>query len=86
MSIRIFNEPLAQILVKTPVPGLATGLGELPRFRSELGIFVGVVPALRTNGLSGGFGAEQTSPGALGGLDINVRIGLGIEGVLNEVG
>jgi len=81
-----FNEPLAQILVKTPVPGLATGLGELPRFRSELGIFVGVVPALRTNGLSGGFGAEQTSPGALGGLDINVRIGLGIEGVLNESG
>jgi len=79
-------EPLAQILVKTPVPGLATGLGELPRFRSELGIFVGVVPALRTNGLSGGFGAEQTSPGALGGLDINVRIGLGIEGVLNEAG
>ena len=79
-------DPLAQILIKTPVPGLATGLGELPRFRSELGIFIGVVPALRTNGLSGGFGAEQTSPGALGGLDINVRIGLGIEGVLNEAG
>ncbi|MCW8803491.1 MAG: hypothetical protein OQK57_03750, partial [Ignavibacteriaceae bacterium] len=75
-------EPLAQILVLTPVPGLATGLGELPRFRSELGLFVGVVPALRTNGLSGGFGADQTTAGALGGLDLNVRFGLGIEGVL----
>jgi len=79
-------DPLAKILVKTPVPGLATGLGELPRFRSELGLFIGVVPALRTNGLSGGFGANQTKAGALGGLDINVRFGLGIEGVLNESG
>jgi hypothetical protein len=79
-------DPLARILVKTPVPGLATGLGELPRFRSELGLFIGVVPALRTNGLSGGFGADQTKAGALGGLDINVRFGLGIEGVLNESG
>ena len=31
--------PLAKILVTTPVPGLATGLGELPRFRTELGLY-----------------------------------------------
>jgi hypothetical protein len=79
-------DPLAQILVKTPVPGLATGIGELPRFRSELGLFLGVVPALRTNGINGGFGADQTTAGGLGGLDINIRLGLGIEGVLNESG
>lgn len=77
---------LADVLVKTPVPGLATGLGELPRFKAELGLFIGVVSDLRTSALSGGFGVNQTSAGAVGGLDINIRIGLGIEGVLNEAG
>ena len=79
-------EPLRDVLIKTPVPGLATGLGELPRFKAELGLFVGVAPAIRTNGISGGFGTTQTSAGGLFGLDISVRVGLGIEGVLNEAG
>jgi hypothetical protein len=80
------RQMLSDVLVKTPVPGLATGLGELPRFRTELGLFIGVVPSLRTSAISGGFGVEQKNAGAVGGLDINVRIGLGIEGVLNESG
>jgi len=77
---------LAEVLVQTPVPGLATGLGELPRFKAELGLFIGVASDLRTNGLNGGFGAEQTTAGAVGGLDLNIRFGLGIEGVINESG
>jgi len=77
---------LAEVLVQTPVPGLATGLGELPRFKTELGLFIGVASDLRTNGVSGGFGIDQTTAGAIGGLDLNVRFGLGIEGVLNEAG
>jgi hypothetical protein len=77
---------LADVLVQTPAPGLATGLGELPRFKAELGLFIGVASDLRTNGLDGGFGAQQTTAGAVGGLDLNVRFGLGIEGVLNESG
>ncbi|MEJ2194751.1 MAG: hypothetical protein P8X73_07835, partial [Ignavibacteriaceae bacterium] len=77
---------LAEVLVQTPVPGLATGLGELPRFKAELGLFIGVASDLRTNGLNGGFGVDQTTAGAVGGLDLNVRFGLGIEGVINESG
>jgi len=77
---------LAEVLVQTPVPGLAGGLGELPRFKAELGLFVGVATDIRTNGLNGGFGVDQTTAGAVGGLDLNVRFGLGIEGVINEAG
>ena len=45
--------PCAEILVTTPVPGLATGLGELPRFSAEFGTFIGVVSAVRGNGIMG---------------------------------
>ena len=34
-------EVLVPIIVQTPVPALATGKGELPRFRGELGAFLG---------------------------------------------
>jgi hypothetical protein len=81
-----FRDPLGKVLLKTPVPGLATGLGELPRFRSELGVFIGVVSAIKANTVGGGFGEGQETAGAVGGLDITVRLGLGIEGVLNEAG
>ena len=77
---------LSDVLTDTPVPGLATGLGELPRFKAELGLFIGVASDIRTNGLDGGFGVDQTTAGAVGGLDLNVRFGLGIEGVINESG
>lgn len=77
---------LDAVLVQTPVPGLANGLGELPRFKAELGLFMGIASDLRTNGLSGGFGVNQTTAGAVGGLDLNIRFGLGIEGVINESG
>ncbi len=77
---------LAEVLIETPVPGLATGLGELPRFKAELGVFIGMASDVRTNGLNGGFGVDQNTAGAVGGLDLNARIGLGIEGVINESG
>jgi len=77
---------IADVLVQTPVPGLATGLGELPRFRAELGMFIGVVPALRGATVNGGFGIEQKTPGGVGGIDVAIRLGIGLEGVLNESG
>jgi hypothetical protein len=79
-------EPLASILVPTPVPGLATGLGELPRFRAELGLFIGAVSAVRGNTVVGGFGVNQNNPGAIGGIDAGIRLGLGIEGVMHGGG
>lgn len=79
-------ESLAEILVTTPVPGLATGLGEFPRFRSELGMYIGVVSAVRGNALSSGFATTQNQPGANGGIDAGIRLGLGLEGVMHGGG
>jgi hypothetical protein len=81
-----FSDMFKQVLFTTPIPGLATGAGEIPRFRSELGAFVGFAPAVRINLLSGGFGLEQQTIGAVPGLEVALHLGLGMEGVLNESG
>jgi hypothetical protein len=77
---------LGEIIKATPLPGLGEGDGELPRFRSELGPFIGIAPAARASLMLGGFGNSQTSSGMMGGLDIGVRLGLGLAGVLSESG
>lgn len=77
---------LKSIFLKTPIPGLSEGLGEFPRFRAEVGSFVGFSPAMRGWLLSGGFGPEQKSVGVSGGLEVSVRYGIGLDGVLNESG
>jgi hypothetical protein len=77
---------LGEIIKATPIPGLGEGDGELPRFRSELGPFIGITPAARASVMGGGFGSGQTATGMMGGLDIGVRIGLGLAGVLSESG
>ena len=76
----------AETLLDTPIPALGSGMGELPRFRAELGPFIGFAPAAFVGGTSGGFGAEQTEVGTMGGLSLAFRVGLGIEGVINEAG
>ena len=74
------------IIEQTPVPALGPGSGELPRFHAELGPFVGVSAAARGATLAGGFGSTQTGASTTGGLEAAVRVGLGLEGVLNESG
>lgn len=77
---------LPQVLRKTPVPGLANGVGELPRFRSELGLFFGVSSSINGRYAFGGFAEGQTNQGFIGGLGAGLRVGLGLDGVLNEAG
>jgi hypothetical protein len=72
------------ILVQTPVPALGAGLGELPRFRAELGPFVGVSAAFLVQALTRGFGTTQNNATANAGVEAAVRVGVGLEGVLNE--
>ena len=79
-------ELLEEILIKTPVPGLATGIGEIPRFRSELGLFFGISPSLDGSSVTGGFGKNQTDIGGIGALEANLRIGMGLDGVINQSG
>jgi hypothetical protein len=74
------------VLMATAIPGLIAGLGELPRFRAEIGPFVGLSAATSLNYLSRGFMDYQTWGGFSSGLELGLRIGLGMEGVLNESG
>lgn len=76
-------QQLLPIVAQTPEPALGAGKGELPRFRSELGPFVGLSSGVSAVALSGGFGSHQTDVAAIGALDLSFRIGLGVEGVLN---
>ncbi|VAX27174.1 hypothetical protein MNBD_IGNAVI01-1355 [hydrothermal vent metagenome] len=77
---------LKPILVTTPIPELGEGLGSLPRFRTELGMFVGAAPSIRGLTYNSGFSVEQNTEGAVGSVEAAIRFGVGLEGVLNESG
>ena len=53
---------------------------------AELGPFLGVSSAASVEGLDGGFGSGQNSPSGVGSLELAVRAGLGLEGVMSESG
>jgi hypothetical protein len=74
------------VLITTPVPGIASGRGSLPRFRSELGAFIGVVPAVRGIGYNQDFDTQINNPGVIASIEVAIRIGMGLEGVLNQSG
>jgi hypothetical protein len=81
-----FEQLLKEVFIKTPVPALVKGLGELPRFRAEVGTFVGFSPAMKGSLTNGGFGLSQETAGVIGGLELAFRFGVGLDGVLNESG
>ena len=77
---------LAQPLRQTPVPGLGPGLGSMPRFRAEVGPFVGFVGAGDIRAIDGGYLPEITSNGLIGGAELALRAGVGLDGVIGESG
>jgi hypothetical protein len=79
-------QTLLPVISQTPIPALGDVPGQLPRFRSEFGPFVGVSAAVLVNALDGGFGSHQDGASATGGLEAAVRVGLGLEGVLDQSG
>lgn len=82
----LFREFFSNVLITTPVPGLNSGLGEIPRFRAELGPFIGIAPAGSFSVISGGFGMNQQTVGVIPSLEVALHLGLGLDGVLNESG
>ena len=74
------------VLMELPIPGLSAGMGQFPRFRAEMGPFIGVSGAANLNYLDGGFFDYQKGYGFTAGLELGLRVGLGMEGVLNESG
>ena len=79
-------DPFVAVIDMTPVPALKPGEGELPRFRTELGPFIGFAPFMRGHGFSGGFAQREDEPGGIGSIGVNLRVGLGLDGVTSEAG
>jgi hypothetical protein len=77
---------LAVTLSQTPVPGLGEGLGSMPRFRAEVGPFIGVVGAADIRAFDGSYLSSVTSHGAIAGGELAFRAGLGLDGVIGEAG
>jgi hypothetical protein len=75
---------LVPILLQTPVPALAAGAGELPRFRTELGPFFGLSAGFREGLLTHGFGPHEAVASAISGFEVAARAGLGLDGILDD--
>jgi hypothetical protein len=77
---------LLPIIRQTPIPALGDVPGQLPRFRSEIGTFVGVSAAVLAQAMNGGLGTNQNGASGTGGLETSFRVGVGLEDVLDESG
>ena len=88
-ALRATPEAIAlapEVLGPTPVPGLGPGLGSMPRFRAEVGPFIGFVGSGDVRMINGGYDPSVTSNGWIGGADLSLRAGLGLDGVIGESG
>jgi hypothetical protein len=72
------------ILTETPVPALSYGLGDMPRFRTEVGGFIGVSPYSVLAGWNDALESAGTSAMGAGSIGINIRAGLGLDGIMSE--
>jgi hypothetical protein len=76
---------LGEVLGQTPIPGLGPGPGALPRFRSEIGAFLGLAGAFDGRWIDAGFTPSKGS-GFIAGVDLSARVGLGLDGVMRDSG
>ncbi|HTY41223.1 MAG TPA: hypothetical protein VMH79_05055 [Thermoanaerobaculia bacterium] len=78
-------EDVQRIVRITPIPFRGPGYASLPRFRAEIGPFVGIASGVQAEGADGGF-ATNREGGAIGSLDVGLRLGLGIDALLGDPG
>ncbi|HVO49972.1 MAG TPA: hypothetical protein VMV60_03180 [Thermoanaerobaculia bacterium] len=76
----------APILLETPRPGRRPPEGAMPRFRSEIGPFIGLAAGISGGWADGGFESTESPARAAGTMDIGVRAGLGLEALLGDAG
>ncbi len=81
-----YDIALIEILFNTPMPSLDLGPGSLPRFRSEVGSFIGLAGTIDARVIDGGFFDSQDEAGGIIGLDLSFRAGFGMDGVMDELG
>lgn len=81
-----FIEESASILRETPRPGRKPPEGAMPRFRAEVGPFLGLAAGMSAGWADGGFESTQSPGRAAGTMDVGARAGLGLEALLGEAG
>lgn len=77
---------LPEVLAPTPVPGLGPGLGQMPRFRAEVGPFIGFAGTGDLRTVDGGYVPALSGSGIIGGAELALRAGIGLDGVIGESG
>ncbi|HYN42270.1 MAG TPA: hypothetical protein VE129_10865 [Thermoanaerobaculia bacterium] len=81
-----FEKEDVPILLETARPGRKPPDGAMPRFRSEIGPFLGLAAGISGGEASGGFESTDSPARAAGTMDIGVRAGLGLEALLGDAG
>ncbi|HTO75628.1 MAG TPA: hypothetical protein VMQ61_06085 [Thermoanaerobaculia bacterium] len=76
---------LSEVLLDSPIPFRGPGFASLPRFRAEIGSFLGLASGFSFASADGGF-VEGNSGGVQGGLDVGLRLGLGLDALLGDGG
>jgi hypothetical protein len=76
---------VSAVLRLSPLPFRGTGYAYLPRFRAEIGPFVGISSGVQGAGADGGFSENRTG-GAVGSLDVGLRFGYGLDALLGDSG
>ena len=79
------EDDFQQIVRRTPIPFRGQGYASLPRFRAEIGPFVGIASGVIAEGADGGFSASREG-GLVGSLDLGLRFGYGIDALLGDSG
>ncbi len=78
-------DDLMEVVRGTPIPFRGQGYASLPRFRAEIGPFVGIASGVIAEGADGGFSASREG-GLVGSLDLGLRLGYGIDALLGDSG
>jgi hypothetical protein len=76
---------LGNVLGTTPIPFRGPGYAALPRFRAEIGPFIGVASGGAVLWSQEGFTLDSEG-GVQGQLDVGVRLGLGLDALLGDNG
>jgi hypothetical protein len=86
VPVAFFQKEGVPILLETPKPGRKPPDGAMPRFRSEIGPFIGLAAGISGGWGSGGFESTNSPERAAGTMEIGARAGLGLEDILGEAG
>jgi hypothetical protein len=78
------RDSLTKVLLATPVPALTSGAGALPRFRSEIGPFIGLSTGAEVIGNSSSFDPAVSGGFVNGSLSLGGRVGVGLDSLLAD--